>query len=92
MGSLPVLEGLLACTHMCVTRTDVCVGVQVVVGFLPRLRYCWVLCPGHPSLLCLSGPSPIHGLTASRQPQLSVVADVWPCHGNARTGRTSGLQ
>ena len=39
-----------------------------------------------------SRPSPICSLAASRQPQLSVVADVCLCHGNARTGCTSGLQ
>lgn len=40
----------------------------------------------------MSGPSPVCSPAASRQPQPSVVADVWLCHGNARTGCTSGLQ
>lgn len=54
--------------------------------------------PGHrpaPVLLCLASspprpPVPIHGPTASRQPRPSVVADVWLCHGNPRTGCASG--
>lgn len=42
-----------------------------------------VLAPTHPAASSKLG---------SRQPQPSVVADVWLCHGNARTGCTSGLQ
>lgn len=33
-----------------------------------------------------------HGPAASRRPRPSVVADVWLCHGNARTGCAAGSQ
>lgn len=75
--------------HVC----HACVRVCVFKGwFLPTLRSSWVSRPLHPFLPCLSGPSPTQGPAASRQPWPSVVADVWLCHGNARTGCTFGSQ
>lgn len=101
MGNLPVLEGHLAFqTHgapacVCELERDrwfLEMGEGWFQGgspdHCPAPGLALAPCPPHPPTP--RQPSPIHGPAASCQPPLSVMADVWLCHGNARTGCTSG--
>lgn len=95
MGHLPVQEakshvGMRVCTmYVCLC---VHTGVHARFGGFPsQAQVLLGLRPLHPP------PVPVHALAhpqphCSHQPQMSVVADVWLCHGNARTGCTSGSQ
>lgn len=95
MGHLPVQEakshvGMRVCTmYVCLCAHT---GVHARFGGFPsQAQVLLGLRPLHPP------PVPVHALAhpqphCSHQPQMSVVADVWLCHGNARTGCTSGSQ